>query len=215
MLVCNFCGKEGKNAGGLAAHIKCCHSNPNRVKHPRSPNAGAKKGCVSWNAGLRGDPRCKHSDEAKQNMLGKSTGKAKTPEAEAERIRKISETAKLTNGGYRQGSGRGKKGTYKGFFCDSSYELAYVIYCLDHGIDIQRNLAARTYEWEGSVKKYIPDFIVNGEFVEIKGYSSPQWEAKLKANPDVKVLYEKDLQDVFNYVHDKYGKDFIRLYEGK
>ena len=29
-------------------------------------------------------------------------------------------------------TGKGKKGWYKGFFCSSTYELAYVIFCLDH-----------------------------------------------------------------------------------
>jgi len=37
--------------------------------------------------------------------------------------------------------------------------------------------------------------------------------AKLAANPDVTVLYEKDLEAVLGYVRDKYGKDFISLYE--
>jgi len=37
--------------------------------------------------------------------------------------------------------------------------------------------------------------------------------AKLAANPDVNVLYEKDLVTVLEYVKDKYGKDFISLYE--
>lgn len=31
--------------------------------------------------------------------------------------------------------------------------------------------------------------------------------------PDVSVLYEKDLDPVLKYVRNKYGKDFINLYE--
>ena len=116
-------------------------------------------------------------------------------------------------GGYIKGSGRGKKGWYKGIFCDSSWELAYVIYCLDHNIDIQRNTQKRKYEYLGRIKNYIPDFIVSGELTEIKGFSSQEWLAKIVSNPDVRVLYEKDLDFVFEYVIDKYGKDFIKLYE--
>ena len=142
-----------------------------------------------------------------------STGIGSTLEKEIERKRKISDQAKLKNGGYRQGSGRGKKGWYKGFFCDSSYELAYLIYCLDHNINIKRNTEKRKYEYQGTIKNYIPDFIVQGEFVEIKGYKSDQWEAKLKSNPDIIILYGKDLKEVFEYVNKVYGKDFIRLYE--
>lgn len=171
------------------------------------------KGYKPWNAGLKDDARCKRSEDTK-SKIGKSvTGRAATPEAEAERIRKITEHAKQKNGGYRQGSGRGKKGWYKGFFCDSSYELAYIIYCLDHNISIERNTTKLKYSWEGKERNYIPDFIVDGKLVEIKGYKTKQWEAKLEAYPDIRVLYEKDLKDVFEYVHTKYGKDFINMYE--
>lgn len=166
------------------------------------------KGYKPWNAGLKGDSRC-----SKVGVDCRSSGMGATPEKEVERKRKIKEASK-NNGGYRQGSGRGKKGWYKGFYCDSSYELAYIVYCIDNGITIERNRQERTYEWEGKIRKYIPDFIVDGKVTEIKGYRSPQWEAKLRANQDVRVLYEKDLADVFQYVVTKYGKDFIQLYGG-
>lgn len=126
-------------------------------------------------------------------------------------LSKIAKENKL--GGYVQGAGRGKKGWYKGFFCDSSWELAYVIYCLEHNIDIIRNTEKLKYIWQGAVKNYIPDFVVQGIVTEIKGYKTEQWFAKLAANPDVTVLYEKDLEAVLKYVKNKYGKDFISLYE--
>lgn len=49
MSACEFCQKSIQNKGSLAAHIKCCKSNPNRVKHNRSSLAGQKKGCIPWN----------------------------------------------------------------------------------------------------------------------------------------------------------------------
>ena len=106
-----------------------------------------------------------------------------------------------------------KKVGIKVFFCDSSWELAYVIYCLDHKIDIKRNTEKRTYEYNGKIKNYIPDFIVEGKLVEIKGYKTDEWLAKLSANPDVKVLYEKDLQPILDYVIMRYSKKFVELYE--
>jgi len=212
MYKCLYCQKEFRNAGGLGSHHPYCKQNPVRVKRVKSPNAHKRKGSAAWNKGLTTPQEVR--DKISQSLIGVSTGKGSTPEIEAERIRKVTEKAKLHNGGHRQGSGRGKKGWYKGFFCDSSYELAYVIYCLEHNIMLHRNNELRPYEWEGKIRNYIPDFIVNGvEVVEIKGYKTKQWEAKMKAHPDIKVLYEKDLQEVFAYVKEKYGKDFIRLYE--
>lgn len=213
MHICKFCNTHNSpNKSGLTRHEKHCYSNPNRIPQ-KDP----------WNKGLGLVEALElgiiTKDTYDSILLGRirggknSTGIGSTLEKEIERKRKISDQAKLKNGGYRQGSGRGKKGWYKGFFCDSSYELAYLIYCLDHNIDIKRNTEKRKYEYQGTIKNYIPDFIVQGEFVEIKGYKSDQWEAKLKSNPDIKILYGKDLKEVFEYVNKVYGKDFIRLYE--
>lgn len=208
---CQWCSREINNKGSLVSHEKQCKLNPNREYFKKgcgSKQSQFKKGNVPWNKGLVDDVRCKHTDEYKL----KATGKASTLEKEAERVRKITENAKQKNGGYRQGSGRGKKGWYHGIFCDSSYELAYVIYCIEHGIDIARNTEKRTYIYDNKTRIYIPDFIVNDEFIEIKGYVTEQWTAKHKYNPDVKVLFENDLKYVFDYVKGKYGKDFTKLY---
>ena len=109
-------------------------------------------------------------------------------------------------GGYRIGSGRGKSGWYKGFFCDSSWELAYVIYNLDHNIKIERNTNKFSYIYEGTEKYYIPDFIIDDEYYEIKGYKSKQWEAKQDQFPHIlNVLYKEDLKYIFDYIKKKYN----------
>ena len=70
-------------------------------------------------------------------FLGKYSDEIK----ELERRNKISKSSKENrkSGGIRKGSGRGKKGTYKGYWCDSSYELAWVIYNIDKNIPFTRN----------------------------------------------------------------------------
>ena len=45
---------------------------------------------------------------------------------------------KNTRGGYRPGSGRAKTGYYKGIYCGSTYELAWVIYQIDNNKDFSR-----------------------------------------------------------------------------
>ena len=78
---------------------------------------------------------------------------------------------------------------------------------------MKKNTEKRKYIWEGLTKNYIPDFIVQGTLIEIKGFKTEQWLAKLEANPDVKVLYKNDLEHILEYVKNKYGKSFISLYE--
>ena len=117
-------------------------------------------------------------------------------------------------GGKRAGSGRGKKGWYKNYFCDSSWELAWVIYNLDHNIKFERNKQYYEYLFEGKVLKFYPDFILeNNSLIEIKGYKSKQSLFKEKTFQDIKFLYYEDLKEVFKYVENKYGKDYIKLYE--
>ena len=90
-----------------------------------------------------------------------------------------------------------------------------MVYCLEHDIDIKRNTEKRKYIWNNKERIYIPDFVVNSRLIEIKGYSSQQWLAKLSANPDVSVLYENDIYPIINYVKSKYGNDFVSLYENR
>lgn len=120
-------------------------------------------------------------------------GKASSLEKEIARREKIKASAKLKNGGYRKGSGRGKKGWYKGIFCDSSWELAYLLYCEFHSIVVERNTKTFEYYYENKKYKYLPDFLVMGQLVEIKGYLSEKNLAKISQCPEkIEVLdYEK------------------------
>jgi hypothetical protein len=215
MYTCLFCPRTFRNTGGLACHQPYCKSNPERTQRYRSPDAHTKKGSIPWNKGLVNDSRLKKSEETIAKLKEKANGRALTPEAENIRKQKIKEKAQLNNGGYRQGSGRGKKGWYKGFFCDSSWELAYVIWCLDNNISIVRNTQKYQYTWQDKIRYFIPDFIVDNKLTEIKGYKSPQWFAKKVSTPDIIVLYGEDMKPYIEYVVDRYGKDYIKLYEGR
>ena len=132
-------------------------------------------------------------------------------------IRKYhSDCWKKCSGGYREGSVKNfKSGTYKGFYCDSSWELAYVIYNLDHNIKFERNSKGFEYTYEGKKHNYYPDFILeDGTYIEIKNYKSELTESKINNFPSkIEVLYKEDLSYVFDYVINKYGKDYIQKYE--
>ena len=112
-------------------------------------------------------------------------------------------------GGYVPGSCKGKWGYYKGIYCDSTYELAYLIYCLDHNIDIKRCTETFEYEYEGKIHQYHPDFETNGELVEIKGYHTELVDIKLEAvKKPIKIMYYDDLINMFDYVAKTYNKKY-------
>ncbi len=121
------------------------------------------------------------------------------------------------SGGYRKGSGRGKHGWYNGVYCDSSYELAYLIYSLDHNIDIKRCKTGYEYLISGKKHVYYPDFIVNGIIIEVKGYYTKSVDIKSTAiTQPYKILYKKDIQKHIDYVCSTYNvteKTIYTLYD--
>lgn len=185
---CKYCNKlanyQFKNG------VWCCSKHPSSCESMKNKNSKSQKGIKK--------PWVKGTFEKGNIPWNKGTAK---------------HTVKNQHGGYRKGSGRGKKGWYKGIFCDSSWELAYVIYCLDNKISIKRNTQRFMYIYKGKTKTYLPDFLVNDEIIEIKGYETEQSKLKEKLFPQIKVLKENDLKHVFEYVNGNYGHDFIKLYD--
>lgn len=122
------------------------------------------------------------------------------------------------SGGYRIGAGRGKSGWYKGIFCNSSYELAWVLFNLEHGIRFVRN--TNWFEYVNSIgnrSKYYPDYklLDSNEYVEIKGYKEKEFLNKTENFPEKLVILDKEkMKPILNFVKEKYGKSFISLYEG-
>ena len=126
------------------------------------------------------------------------------------------------SGGIRKGSSRGKSGYYEGYWCDSSYELAFVIYCLEHNKIIERNKEGFNYIYLDKSHTYFPDFRVDGSLVEIKNYRSKLTEAKLKSvnekieifykDTKIEIFYKDTMKPYLDYVKNKYGKNFIKLY---
>ena len=120
------------------------------------------------------------------------------------------------NGGFRKNSGsRGSKGWYKGYWCDSSWELAFVIYHLDHKIPFIRNKQAFEYEFEGKTHKYYPDFIYeDGTYVEIKGCVTQGTLEKIKQFPyKIRLLNKSNIKNILFYCKKFYGEDFIKFYK--
>jgi len=135
-----------------------------------------------------------------------------------EYLKKLSNSLKGKTGGYKINSGRGKCGWYKGYWCQSTYELAWVIYHLDKNIKFTRNNNIFfKYIFNKKERKFYPDFKIGNDYYEIKGWNDSQTKEKLSQFPkEIKliVLFHDDLKEIFNFVEKKYGKNYIELYEG-
>jgi uncharacterized C2H2 Zn-finger protein len=155
-----------------------------------------------------------------KSMIDKKIWENKTHTQETKNI--ISARMKLNpnSGGIRKGSGRGKSGWYKGNWCDSTWELAWVIYNIENSINFKRNNTGFEYIYNGETKKYYPDFIIDDEYYEIKGRRNYEsLDDKNKAKIDsfnygvLNVLYSKEIKPYIDYATSKYGKNFYALYE--
>ena len=112
---------------------------------------------------------------------------------------------------------------------DSSWELAFYIYCVDKGKNIIRETCSFTYNCNGADYSYFPDFRVDGFLVEIKGlqfFENRNPNGKM-INPFDRSLDEKfeakhqcmikngvqiitDCSKYIKYVNDVYGRNFLK-----
>lgn len=125
---------------------------------------------------------------------------------------------KLNSGGFRKNAGRGRRGYYKGLYCMSTWELAWVVYQLDHGLIVEQCKDSFEYIMNGELHHYTPDFIIDDVYYEIKNWHRPDTDFKLNQFPKDKkiVLIEGKIENklYLNYAKETYGDTFWEnLYE--
>lgn len=228
---CSYCGKLCKNQNSLRNHERLCKKNANReIHHLKGVRRPDLAGRIPWNKGLSKDSSDTIKKQAEAISMRLKSGEiigcfglrgtdnySTKPEVKA----KVSK--KMLGNHYNNPSktGRGKKGRYKDFYCSSTYELAFIIYCLDKEIPVKKCSYVYDYEYEGKKHKYYPDFIVNNTIIEIKGFYTEKVKVKTESVKDrpIIVLYKKDLKEVFDYIESTYNKtvdkNIHELYQDK
>lgn len=156
-----------------------------------------------------------YKEKISKSLKGISLGKCKDPQKELERKQKISNSMKgNTNWKFNKCHGNAKQGWYKGIHCDSTWELAYLVYHIENNLYIERCTKYLDFIWNNEHHKYIPDFITDEGTIEIKGRKSKKSIEKEKQFPNVKVIDIKLIKPYLAYVINKYGQNFWKqLYE--
>jgi len=210
---CPYCEKEYSNKG-IGTHIWRCHTDSGKKF---DPNKRIKSGeLIQWNKDKHFEETYNTEQIIKLKASCSIGGKSWKGKHHSEKTKeKLSKIAKKNNlGGITKGGGRGKHGWYKGYWCDSSWELAWVIYQLDHNIKFERNTSKFSYFFNNKKCNYIPDFKIDDEYYEIKGWKEARTLAKIRQFPEkLNVLYREDLEEIFDYVNFTYGTNWIELYE--
>jgi hypothetical protein len=107
---------------------------------------------------------------------------------------------------------------YEDNIFDSSWELAYWIYCNDFGIKIERNY---NFIILRDGHKFYPDFKKENYFVEIKSNfwkkAQGNWENKKLSciENNIEIIDDSKIGLYLNYIKDTYPKNYLKSYRSK
>ena len=138
--VCKYCDKTFYRKESWSAHEKRCMNNPDRIDFKSSWNKGLT---AETSASIRSRSIKIKLRYQKGDLVGSFTGRKHSEETKE----KISNAMIGNMNNNPNKTGRGKKGYYKNIYCSSTYELAFLIYCLDHNINISRYAGYYTYTY--------------------------------------------------------------------
>lgn len=115
---------------------------------------------------------------------------------------------------------------YNDLYFDSSWEIAYYIWLTDNKISFEYHPSIKKtnlyYEWNGKRKSYYVDFIVEGQYVEIKNdllyekllipNTKNNEKYKLMIKNNVIILKYKEILPILKYIDEKYGKNYLKQF---
>ncbi len=111
---------------------------------------------------------------------------------------------------------QGHKGMAHGMKFDSYWEFAAYLYWAEcEGKVVERN-TSESMEYideTGKLRKFFPDFVVNGEYVEVKGWLRPKDKCKMDQCWQVQFLFGDDIKPMIawlNQHHKNWRDEFIQ-----
>ena len=206
MLVCKFCSQEKQSVQSLVNHERLCKQNPNRQSTPfQDPEFQRTKGGAQSNQYIKATqlglpkPECSKATRDARS----AANLARTKEWHIENGKRISKTIreKVAKGEWHTSLAKHMHIEYRGVDLHGTWELKYAQYLDDNNISWMRNIETFEYYFEGTLRRYTPDFYLPSidEYVEIKGFSVEKDLAKWSQFPSdkkLKILMRKDLEDL-------------------
>lgn len=160
---CKYCGELRKNRNSAINHQRFCKQNPSPDINPFS--TPIRKGRPSWNKGLYGDERCKHSLETLQKLRIMGELRKGIPLHSEEFKKKQSIIAKQRGLG---GHTSKRRIWYRDdIYLQSSFEIRLAKILDDLGIEWSRP-DPFLYVTETGEHRYYPDFKVGNIYLDTK-----------------------------------------------
>lgn len=103
-----------------------------------------------------------------------------------------------------------RRGYWNNKWYDSAWELALIVYCHDHNIELTRNTKRFPYKYYNHIEYYNPDFILeDGTYIEVKGIKDSKSKRKIECFPfPLKIYGYKEMKPYLEYMTKTYGKDW-------
>ena len=226
---CTECGYECKSSLALTWHLKCAHSMSTEEYYLKNNDYNGCEYCgndVKFVSTVIGYRRfCSQVCKGK-SMWEDPNSICNSPEARKAFSELISSKWKDPNHAFNSPEFREKlatrpqynsfpgfvQGYYKGTYFASSYELKYLRYADLAGLEVARATPKYICEYihDGNIRRYHPDFYVNGEVIEVKGWVTPVTRLKesafLSKYPEVpyKLLMIEDIHNLLDSVGESY-----------
>lgn len=147
---------------------------------------------------------------------------------EKQRQKKVQKTRAKNYKNYKRYGLKHNKYVFENEYFDSSWELAFWIYCKDHNISIEHEPLYLTYTVNNKKHRYFPDFKIDNQLIEIKGDQFFDKNDNLR-NPfngklclekqkcmkenQVKILRDAQMRTYLNYIKDNYGKNYLKTFK--
>lgn len=208
MLICRFCSSKRKNNNSLVNHERLCRENPNRQStpfHNLEVQQSKKKGNSAIKAKELGIEYVTPKETV--DKISNSHKKIWTDDRRANwsETMKIQAQKNIENHpqsySYKNFCGRAKKSLYKEEWMHSSWELEFAKWADSNNIKWTKKVKSFEYLWNGSIRKYFPDFYLEefDLYIEVKGYETDRDLEKWKSVSNLEVVKEKDIKAIKEY----------------
>jgi endogenous inhibitor of DNA gyrase (YacG/DUF329 family) len=219
---CEACGKQhdGQYGSGRFCSAKCARGYSTKAKRNEINTRVAKTLRDKYGSdSMLVCPTCGRAKVGKSCIINNRTYCSRKCQSDDRRehvTRARSERAIAAGcGGHRKNAGRGKKGTYRGMYFQSSWEFYWIVYAMDHGVEFERNKRGFVYiDEEGTERKFYPDFYIPSRdlYLEVKGWRNANRMELKKQQFQGRMYVQYSVHKEREYVEATYGVDYIEDY---
>ena len=201
MLICKFCNRECKNSNSHRNHERLCKKNPTRQKSPfesKEIQDSRKKS----NQFIKGTNKPRSKDSIDKQKIKSDLYWSAEKRSDWSLRMKIQAQKNIENHpgsySYKNFCGRAKKSLYKDEWMHSSWELIVAMWLDKQGIKWTKRVRYFNYEWNGSSRKYFPDFYLEDLdlYLEVKGYETDRDKQKWKNFNNLIILKDKQIKAI-------------------